>query len=184
MQISLLDQKIVAALEADARLSFAALADVVGISKTPCWKRVKALEEAGVIRGYRTLLDPAMLGFGLEAFVQVSIDFEFSDAFEAAVRKHPLIWRCHATTGDADYLLHVMAADMVALDRMLRQELSLRKAWPLVLFGRRKLPGAPRSRDILQIGHENTGRSNCAWPKEIWLLLRLCNRLYSITEAF
>jgi DNA-binding Lrp family transcriptional regulator len=124
MQISLLDQKIVAALEADARLSFAALADVVGISKTPCWKRVKALEEAGVIRGYRTLLDPAMLGFGLEAFVQVSIDFEFSDAFEAAVRKHPLIWRCHATTGDADYLLHVMAADMVALDRMLRQELS------------------------------------------------------------
>jgi DNA-binding Lrp family transcriptional regulator len=124
MQLSPLDQKIVAALEADARLSFAALADMVGLSKTPCWKRVKALEEAGVIRGYRTLLDPALLGFGLEAFVQVSIDFEFSDAFEAAVRRHPLIRRCHATTGDADYLLHVMAADMGALDRMLRQELS------------------------------------------------------------
>jgi DNA-binding Lrp family transcriptional regulator len=124
MSLSLIDQKIVSALEADARLSFAALAEVVGLSKTPCWKRVKALEEAGVIRGYRTMLNPAQLGFGLEAFVQVSIDFELSEAFEAAVRKHPLIWRCHATTGDADYLLHVLAADMAALDRLLRQELS------------------------------------------------------------
>ncbi|KAA0695680.1 Lrp/AsnC family transcriptional regulator [Neorhizobium sp. P12A] len=124
MSLSPIDQKIVSALEADARLSFAALAEAVGLSKTPCWKRVKALEEAGVIRGYRTMLDPAQLGFGLEAFVQVSIDFELSEAFEAAVRKHPLIWRCHATTGDADYLLHVLAADMGALDRLLRQELS------------------------------------------------------------
>ncbi len=124
MTLSLLDQKIVSALEADARLSFAALAEAVGLSKTPCWKRVKALEEAGVIRGYRTLLDPALLGFGLEAFVQVSIDFELSEAFEAAVRRHPLVWRCNATTGDADYLLHILAADMAALDRLLRQELS------------------------------------------------------------
>ncbi len=90
-------------------MSFAALAEIVGLSKTPCWKRVKALEEAGIIRGYRTMLDAALLGFGLEAFVQVSIDFELSEAFEAAVRRHPLIWRCHATTGEADYLLHIVA---------------------------------------------------------------------------
>lgn len=124
MVLNPLDQKIVAALEADARLSFAALADQVGLSKTPCWKRVKALEESGAIRGYRTLLDPAQLGFGVEAFVQVSIDFELFEAFETAVRLHPLIWRCHATTGEADYLLHVIAADMAGLDRLLRQELS------------------------------------------------------------
>ncbi|MEF0940337.1 Lrp/AsnC family transcriptional regulator [Rhizobium sp. BR 362] len=124
MDLDALDHKIVAALEADARISFAALAEQVGLSKTPCWKRVKALEEAGVIRGYRTLLDPAQLGFGLEAFVQVSIDVERFDAFEAAVRHHPLIWRCHATTGEADYLLHILAADMAALDRLLRQELN------------------------------------------------------------
>ena len=108
MDLNPLDQKIVTALEADARLSFAALADQVGLSKTPCWKRVKALEEAGVIRGYRTMLDPALLGFGIEAFVQISIDPERFEAFEAAVREHPLIWRCHATTGEADYLLHVL----------------------------------------------------------------------------
>ncbi|MBO9135925.1 Lrp/AsnC family transcriptional regulator (plasmid) [Rhizobium sp. B230/85] len=124
MILSPVDLKIVSALEGDARMSFAALAEQVGLSKTPCWKRVKALEAAGLIRGYTTTLDPAQLGFGLEAFVQVSIDFELSDAFEEAVRKNPLIWRCHATTGDADYLLHILAVNMVALDRQLRQELS------------------------------------------------------------
>jgi Lrp/AsnC family leucine-responsive transcriptional regulator len=118
------DRKIISALEADARISFSALADDVGLSKTPCWKRVKALEDAGVIRGYAARLDPGKLGFGIEAFIQVSIDFELSEEFEAAVRAHPLIWRCHATTGEADYLLHIVTVDMAALDQMLREELS------------------------------------------------------------
>ena len=56
------DRRIVAALERDARLSFGELAEEVGLSKTPCWKRVKALEEAGVIRGYSTRIDPAAIG--------------------------------------------------------------------------------------------------------------------------
>lgn len=124
MTLDALDRKIIGALEADARISFAALAYHVGLSKTPCWKRVKALEDAGIIRGYAARLDPAKLGFGIEAFIQVSIDFEVSEEFEAAVRRHPLIWRCHATTGEADYLLHIVAVDMAALDRMLREELS------------------------------------------------------------
>jgi Lrp/AsnC family leucine-responsive transcriptional regulator len=119
-----LDRKIIAALERDGRTSFAVLADEVGLSKTPCWKRVKALEDAGIIRGYTTRIDPARLGFGIEAFIQVTIDFELSEAFEAAVRKHPLIRRCYATTGEADYLLQIVTVDMIALDRMLREELS------------------------------------------------------------
>jgi Lrp/AsnC family leucine-responsive transcriptional regulator len=119
-----LDRRIVAALERDGRISFAVLAEEVGLSKTPCWKRVKALEDAGIIRGYTTRIDPAMLGFGIEAFIQVTIDFELSEAFEAAVRNHPLIRRCYATTGEADYLLQIVTVDMIALDRMLREELS------------------------------------------------------------
>ncbi|TIP38747.1 MAG: Lrp/AsnC family transcriptional regulator, partial [Mesorhizobium sp.] len=67
---------------------------------------------------------PARIGFGIEAFIQVSIDFEVSDAFEAAVKTHPLIRRCYATTGEADYLLQIVTVDMMALDRMLREELS------------------------------------------------------------
>ncbi|WP_246161405.1 Lrp/AsnC family transcriptional regulator [Segnochrobactrum spirostomi] len=118
-----IDRKIIRALEADARLSFAALADAVALSKTPCWARVKALEEAGLIRGYRTDLDPARLGLALEAFVQVSIDFEFADAFETAAKRHPLVRRCHATTGEADYLLDLLAPDMAALDTLLRHEI-------------------------------------------------------------
>lgn len=118
-----IDRKIIRTLESDARISYAALAEAVALSKTPCWSRVKALETAGVIRGYRADLDPSLLGFGLEAFVQVSIDFEQSDAFEAAVKRHPLIRRCHATTGEADYLLHILAKDMATLDTLLRDEI-------------------------------------------------------------
>ncbi|SFP35483.1 Lrp/AsnC family transcriptional regulator, leucine-responsive regulatory protein [Mesorhizobium sp. NFR06] len=124
MVMDAVDRRIVAALERDARVSFGELAEAVGLSKTPCWKRVKALEEAGIIKGYSTRIDPARIGFGIEAFIQVSIDFEVSDAFEAAVRKHPLIRRCYATTGEADYLLQIVTVDMMALDRMLREELS------------------------------------------------------------
>lgn len=124
MDIDAIDLKIIALLEADARLSFAELAEQVALSKTPCWKRVKALEDADIIRGYAALVDPAKLGFSLEAFIQISIDFEQSHAFEAAVLRHPLIWRCHATTGEADYLLHIIASDMVALDELLREGIS------------------------------------------------------------
>ncbi|MBB4006125.1 Lrp/AsnC family transcriptional regulator [Allorhizobium taibaishanense] len=127
-----LDRKIIRALERDARISYAALSEEVSLSKSPCWARVKAMEEQGVIRGYRTELDPARLGFGLEAFVQVSIDFEQSEAFEAAVRNHPLIRRCHATTGEADYLLHILARDMSGMDKLLREEIC-------------RLPGVKRS---------------------------------------
>ena len=119
-----IDLKLIALLEADARISFADLAEQVALSKTPCWNRVKALEEAGVIRGYGARLDTTALGFDLEAFVQISIDIEQSHAFEAAVQRHPLIRSCHATTGEADYLLHIMASDMVALDDLLREAIS------------------------------------------------------------
>lgn len=149
MVLDAFDLKIVSALETDARMSFAALAEHVGLSKTPCWKRVKALEDAGLIRGYTTTLAPAHLGFGLEAFVQVSIDFELSEAFEAAVRRDPLIWRCHATTGEADYLLHILAVDMVALDRQLRQELS-------------RLPGVRRTVTSMSTREIKTGTSFAA----------------------
>lgn len=127
-----IDRKIIRTLEVDARISYAALSEEVSLSKTPCWARVKALEEQGVIRGYRAELDPTQLGFGLEAFVQVSIDFEQSDGFEAAVKRHPLIRRCHATTGEADYLLHILAKDMSGMDTLLREEIC-------------RLPGVKRS---------------------------------------
>ncbi len=124
MHLDRIDQKIIRLLEGNARLSFAELAEEVGLSKTPCWKRVKALEDAGVIRGYGLLADPAKMGFGLEAFVHVTISPDSFTAFEAAVVKHPLIRRCHATTGEDDYLLQIIAVDMAELDALLRQEIA------------------------------------------------------------
>jgi Lrp/AsnC family transcriptional regulator, leucine-responsive regulatory protein len=125
MNLDRIDQKIIRLLEGNSRLSFAELAEEVGLSKTPCWKRVKALEDAGVIRGYSLVVDPAKMGFGLEAFVQVTISPERYADFEAAVVRHPLIRRCHATTGEDDYLLQIIAVDMAELDALLRQEIAL-----------------------------------------------------------
>lgn len=125
MQLDRIDQKIIRMLEGNSRLSFAELAEEVGLSKTPCWKRVKALEDAGVIRGYSLVVDPAKIGFGLEAFVQVTISPETYAEFEAAVVRHPLIRRCHATTGEDDYLLQIIAVDMAELDELLRKEIAL-----------------------------------------------------------
>lgn len=118
------DRKIVRLLEQDARMSFADLAQEVGLSKTPCWKRVKALEESGVIRRYVTQVDAAKLGLGLEALVQVTIQSEDFEKFESEVVKHPLIRRCLATTGEADYILHIMAENMAELDSLLRRDIS------------------------------------------------------------
>lgn len=120
-----IDRAILTELEADARLSFADLGERVGLSKSPCWKRVQALEEAGVIQGYRAVIDPAAVGLEILAFVHVEVAFERHDAFEAAVQRHPSVLACYATAGEADYLLHVLAKNMTALDHLLRQELCL-----------------------------------------------------------
>ncbi|MFC3167783.1 Lrp/AsnC family transcriptional regulator [Paracoccus fontiphilus] len=119
-----IDLDILASLETDARLSFAELAERHAMSKTPVWKRVKAMEEAGAILGYSALLDAAALGFGVEAFVHVTLAPEAADRFEAAVVAHPGIRRCHATTGAGDYLLHIICRDIAMMDRMLRREIA------------------------------------------------------------
>jgi len=118
------DLAILRILEDDARISFAALAERVGLSKSPCWSRVQALEKQGVITGYHARIDPGAVGKGLTVFAQVPIDFPRHEAFEAAVLRHPAITDCHSTAGAGDYLLRVVAADVADLDRLLRKDLS------------------------------------------------------------
>jgi Lrp/AsnC family transcriptional regulator, leucine-responsive regulatory protein len=119
-----IDRAILRALEADARLSFGDLADTIGISKTPCWNRVRALEKARVIAAYRAEIDPSQLGLELHAFVRVTLDGRRHAEFEAAVMRHRSVLECHATTGDGDYLLHVLVSGIAALDGFLRNEIS------------------------------------------------------------
>jgi Lrp/AsnC family leucine-responsive transcriptional regulator len=117
------DFSILAALEEDARQPFAALAERVALSKTPCWNRVRELERRQVIRGYHASLDPRALGLNLTSFVQVRVEFGRHGDFERAVREHPAIIECFTTAGEEDYLLKVVSADVEHLDSLLRDEL-------------------------------------------------------------
>ena len=124
MRLDRTDRAILQALEADARLSFSDLAEAVGLSKTPCWNRVRELERSGVITGYHASVDPLQLGLELHAFVQVTLDGRRHADFEAAVQRHAAILECHATTGQGDYLLHVLVPGIAGLDGFLRNEIS------------------------------------------------------------
>jgi Lrp/AsnC family transcriptional regulator, leucine-responsive regulatory protein len=110
-------------LERDGRLSYAALGERIGLSKSPCWKRVAGLEESGAIQGYRAVLDPAALGLTITAFVRATVAFAEHQRFEDATGDYPCIMACFATVGDTDYLLHVVTRSMDSLDDFLRNQL-------------------------------------------------------------
>jgi len=112
-----IDRKIIAALQADGRLPIVDLANRVGLSATPCQRRVKRLEEEGLIMRYAALVSPAAMGFGLQALVEVTLDDHSEktvEAFEAAIRARAEVVACYAVTGDMDFLLHVFATDLAS----------------------------------------------------------------------
>ena len=112
-----IDLDILAALQADGRMTNVALARQVGLSATPCLERVKSLETAGYIRGYSARLAAAELGIGLTVFVQITLERTSQSAFDdfrAAVRAIPEIQECHMVAGGFDYLLKVRVQDMAA----------------------------------------------------------------------
>lgn len=114
LEIDEIDRKILKILQDDGRLSNAELAERVSLSASPCWKRLRRLESAGVIRGYQAILDRHTLGFGVVAFVSISLENHTEKtcrAFEAGVMSMPEVIACHNTTGQHDYLLHIMAED-------------------------------------------------------------------------
>jgi len=118
------DRRILALLEQDGRQSLADLGQQVGLSKTPCWHRVRELERSGVIRGYRAEIDSGLLGLHVHAYVHVTISSVKHADFENAVLHHPAILQCFTTAGQADYLMHVLVADIAELDGLLRMEIS------------------------------------------------------------
>ena len=110
-----IDKRIVAALQADGRLAIVDLAQKVGLSATPCQRRVKRLEDEGVIERYAALVAPPSLGLALQALVQVTLDDHSEktvEAFELAIRSRPEVVACYAVTGDMDFLLHVLTPDL------------------------------------------------------------------------
>jgi DNA-binding Lrp family transcriptional regulator len=127
MPLDEIDIRILHNLQADANLSNVELARRVNLSPSPCLARVRALEKAGVIQRYVSLLNPLAVGLGVSVFIQIRLENQVRatlETFEAAVRDKPEVMECYVMTGDADYLLRVALPDIVALERFLLDELS------------------------------------------------------------
>jgi len=125
-QIDEFDHRILAALQTDARQTNQALADQVGLSPTPCLRRVKRLERDGIITGYNANLNRKALGLGLTIFVTVKVArHQDRDAmhFVNTVTSWPEVMACHLVSGDMDYLLEVVAPDMEAYERFVLKRL-------------------------------------------------------------
>lgn len=112
-----IDLRILDAVQEDGRLSNAELASRVGLSPSPCWRRLKRLEAEGYIRGYHAALDRRRLGFGVSVFVSVVVErhsTEEGNAFEEAVKRLPQVVACHSVSGQVDFILQVVAEDLDA----------------------------------------------------------------------
>jgi len=114
-RLDVIDLKILTELQNDGRITNVELARRVGISAPPCLRRVRALEEAGYIKGYRGLLDEKRLGYELVAFAMVHLSSQAEadlNAFEAYVRKQPLVRECWMLSGEIDFILKCVAPDL------------------------------------------------------------------------
>lgn len=135
------DRKLLEALQEDSTRSLAELAELAALSPSACHRRVRALEQSGVISGYGARLDPARLGLSLVVSVEITLTSQSSEAmarFEAAVQDFDDILDCHLMSGAGDYLLRVAARDLEQFDRIHRECLS-------------RLPGVSSMRSSFQI---------------------------------
>lgn len=114
-----IDRKLLALLQTDSTLSIAAMAEQVGLSQTPCWKRIQRLEAEGVIERRVALLSPEKLGLGLTVFVSIEAadhSPEWLARFATAVAAFPEVVEVHRMAGDIDYMLRVVTRDIAAYD--------------------------------------------------------------------
>ncbi|ONG46053.1 AsnC family transcriptional regulator [Pseudoroseomonas deserti] len=120
------DHRILRALARNARLTNAELAAEVGLSPSPCWTRVRRLEQSGVIQGYVALLDQAQLGLPDTVFVEIMVEKHDETAlarFEQAVQDMPEVLECHLTTGEYDYLIKAAVGGTAGYEALLREKL-------------------------------------------------------------
>lgn len=127
MRLDAIDRKILAALQKDGRKSIAELSGEVGLSPSPCLRRVKALEDGGLISRYVAVLDQRKAGLPVSVFVSIKLERQHEealDAFSAAIRGWSEVLECYLMTGPRDYLLRVVAADLDAYERFLKGKLT------------------------------------------------------------
>ncbi len=128
MDLDPIDQTILNELQTDGRMSNNELADRIGLSPSATFRRVRRLEESGVITGFTAVVDPATISRGTTVFVEISLlsqDEDRLDAFEAAVGDSPNVMSCHLMAGSSDYLVRVACDDVADYERIHRTHLAL-----------------------------------------------------------
>jgi Lrp/AsnC family leucine-responsive transcriptional regulator len=126
-QLDGIDRKILTVLQKDGRLSIADIADKVGLSSSPCLRRIRFLEQAGVISRYVAVLDQQAVGLPVSVFVSIKLEKqreESLDQFAKAIARWPEVLECYLMTGPRDYLLRVVVADLAAYEHFLKQKLT------------------------------------------------------------
>src|SRR5256714_461732 len=127
MELDRYDRAILRLLQQGARITNTLLAGKVNLSESACLRRVRALEESGLIEGYTALIDQHKAGFPVNVFVSITLDRQSQpglEAFESAVRKVPEVMECYLMTGEHDYLLRLVVADLADFERIHNQHLT------------------------------------------------------------
>lgn len=133
IELDAIDLKILGALQSDGRLTNNELADQVGLSPSPCLRRVRRLERDGFVRGYRAVVDREAVGLGMTVFVEIKVERhsrENADALAAALAAMPEVVGCHMVSGQADFLAEVVVPSLKAYEAFLKDKLL-----PLAMIG-------------------------------------------------
>ena len=122
-----IDRKIIAELQSDGRMTVQKLAERVGLSPSPCARRVRLLEQAGVIKGYVAVVDQAKVGLPISAFASIKLARQHEDdldSFSQTVSRWPEVVDCYLMTGQRDYLMRIIVKDLEAYERFLKEKLT------------------------------------------------------------
>ena len=127
IDLSTIDRKILRALQEDGRMTIQAIADRVGLSASPCLRRIRQMERAGIIAGYSATVDQKAVGLPVSVFISIKLERQRArelDAFGAAISDWPEVMECYLMTGQFDFLLRVVCADLEAYEHFLRERLT------------------------------------------------------------
>ncbi|QDZ10965.1 Lrp/AsnC family transcriptional regulator [Devosia ginsengisoli] len=125
--LTALDRKILRALQEDGRMTVQAIAERVGLSASPCLRRIRQMERAGIIAGYSAVVEQKAVGLPVSVFISIRLERQRShelDAFGAAISRWPEVMECYLMTGQFDFLLRVVCADLGAYEQFLRERLT------------------------------------------------------------
>lgn len=127
LKLDEIDRKIIAALQVDGRMTALQLADRVGLSPSPCARRVRLMEDAGVITGYAAVIDQDLVDLPVSVFASIKLERQREnelERFNAAIARWPEVVDCYLMTGQRDYLLRVVVRDLRAYERFLKEKLT------------------------------------------------------------